>query len=412
MKVLWLINITLPFISKYYNESITNSGGWLVNLSKQVPNENELVICYPSKVERVETVDKVKCYGVVVGVDETKIQSMVDVFKRILANEMPNVIHVWGTEHLHSYAMVQAAKRCQMIEHLVVSIQGLVSIYEKHYMASLPWYAQIKASVRDIIRRDTLITQQKNMKERGRFEQLILKEVHHVIGRTSWDKTCAKLANETVKYHFNNEILRDSFYENVWKFENCDRYSIFISQAQYPIKGFHNVIEAISLLKDKYPKLKVCVAGVRSPIVNNRKPMAYTVYLTDLAKKLGVLDRIKYIGSLSEEEMCKQFLKANVFVSASAIENSPNSVGEAMLLGVPTIASYVGGTKDLLTEGVDGYLYQYDAPYMLAGYIDSIFSDVSLIKKFSVNARAHAMDTHSRVKNYQQLMNIYKSVAD
>ena len=140
--------------------------------------------------------------------------------------------------------------------------------------------------------------------------------------------------------------------------------------------------------------------------------MAYTVYLTDLAKKLGVLDRIQYIGSLSEEEMCKQFLKSNVFVSASAIENSPNSVGEAMLLGVPTIASYVGGTKDLLTEGIDGYLYQYDAPYMLAGYIDSIFSDDCLANKFSVNARAHAMETHSREKNYQQLMNIYKSIAD
>ena len=204
MKVLWLINITLPFISKYYNESITNSGGWLVNLSKQVPNENELVICYPSKVERVDTIDSVKCYGVVVGADETKIRSMVDTFKRILVNEVPNVIHVWGTEHLHSYAMVQAAKQCEMLEHLVVSIQGLVSIYEKHYMASLPWYAQIKTSVRDIIRRDTLITQQKNMKKRGQFEKLILEEVHHVIGRTSWDKTCSKLANETVKYHFNN----------------------------------------------------------------------------------------------------------------------------------------------------------------------------------------------------------------
>ena len=412
MKVLWLINITLPFISKFYNEGITNSGGWLVNLSKQIPIENELVICYPSKIERFDNIDNVRCYGITVGVEESDLMKMVEKFKKIINNEKPNVIHVWGTEHLHSYAMVCAAKKCERLEQLVVSIQGLVSVFEKHYMASLPWYAQIKVSIRDVIRRDTLITQQKNMKKRGQFEQLILKEVRHVIGRTSWDKVCSKLANDKVEYHFNNEILRDSFYENCWDIEKCDRYSIFVSQAQYPIKGFHNVIEAISLLKDKYPELKVFVAGVRSPIVNNSKPMGYTVYLTNLAKQYDVLDRIEYVGSLSEKEMCEQFLKSNVFVSASAIENSPNSVGEAMLLGVPTVASYVGGTKDMLSEGIDGYLYQYDAPYMLAGYIDNVFSDECLAKKFSINARNHAMKTHSRENNYKQLIQIYKKISE
>ena len=67
--------------------------------------------------------------------------------------------------------------------------------------------------------------------------------------------------------------------------------------------------------------------------------------------------------------MKERFLKSNVFVSPSTIENSPNSLGEAMLLGIPCISSDVGGVKNLLKHEEEGYVYQTDAPYMLAYYV-------------------------------------------
>ena len=57
-------------------------------------------------------------------------------------------------------------------------------------------------------------------------------------------------------------------------------------------------------------------------------------------------DKIEFLGRLSAEGMKQAYLDANVFVMPSTIENSPNSLGEAMLLGVPCVAADVGGVAE------------------------------------------------------------------
>ena len=94
-----------------------------------------------------------------------------------------------------------------------------------------------------------------------------------------------------------------------------------------------------------------------------------------LIKKYSLQNNIIFTGILNEKEMKQKFLESHIFVSSSAIENSPNSVGEAMVLGIPIISSYVGGVPDMIEHKKEGYLYQPDAPYMLAHYIDLLFSD-------------------------------------
>lgn len=63
--------------------------------------------------------------------------------------------------------------------------------------------------------------------------------------------------------------------------------------------------------------------------------------------------------------MVKRYLLSNVFICPSTIENSPNSLCEAQLLGVPHIASYVGGTADLM-KGNEECLYRFEETEMLA----------------------------------------------
>ena len=60
-----------------------------------------------------------------------------------------------------------------------------------------------------------------------------------MIGRTDWDEACTKEINPKVQYHFCNESLRDSFYSGSWEYQNCEKHSIFMSQAATPIKGLH-----------------------------------------------------------------------------------------------------------------------------------------------------------------------------
>ena len=74
-----------------------------------------------------------------------------------------------------------------------------------------------------------------------------------------------------------------------------------------------------------------------------------------------------------------------------------------MLLGVPCVASYVSGIPDILKDKEEGFLYQHDAPYMLAHFICEIFKRDDLALKFSSNSRNRALKTHDRDENTRKI---------
>ncbi|HIS58965.1 MAG TPA: glycosyltransferase family 4 protein, partial [Candidatus Faecousia faecipullorum] len=88
----------------------------------------------------------------------------------------------------------------------------------------------------------------------------------------------------------------------------------------------------------------------------------------------------------------------------------PNSLGEAMLLGVPSVASDVGGVADMMDHGKEGYICQPTAPYMLAHHICRIFRMEEDAENLGSAARAHAQKTHDPEKNLAALLHIYEEV--
>ena len=128
-------------------------------------------------------------------------------------------------------------------------------------------------------------------------------------------------------------------------------------------------------------------------------------------KKYNLEKNVVFLGALDEKAMCERYLKSHVFISPSSIENSPNSVGEAMILGTPTVTSDVGGVKTLFRHNEDGFIYQADAPYMLADCIIKIFESDELAKVFSENARKHASVTHNRENNLKTMIKIYEEIS-
>ena len=134
------------------------------------------------------------------------------------------------------------------------------------------------------------------------------------------------------------------------------------------------------------------------------------MYLQKLIKKHSLSDKITFLGALNETQMRDRLLKSNVFLLCSSIENSSNSLGEAMILGVPCVSSDVGGIKSLINHNSEGFIYPFDEPYMIPYYIDKIFSDTGLANTLSKNARAHALITHSKENNCERLKEIYDSL--
>lgn len=417
MKVLWFCNFILPGVAKALSVEAPSGGGWVSGAAQALmQNEGvELSVCFPQSFSGellTGMVGKLRYYGFPCA---PKAAHIYDVStqkwqEKILATEKPDIVHIWGAEFASSLAMVNAF-RCPA--KTIINIQGLCGYIAKHSSAHLPYRDCVRYTLRDFLRKDRIIDQQKNFGLRGKLEAEALGKVGHVIGRTRWDQACVRQLAPKARYHKCNETLRRSFYENAgsWSPDSCEKHSIFVSQASCSLKGFHMVLEAMPEILKRYPDAKLYTTGKDPFMVPFYRVSGYQRLLKRKICKLGLQGRVFFVGDLKEEDMCQRFLKANVFVSASSIENSPNSVGEAMMLGVPTVASFVGGTMDLLCDGEEGFLYQSDAPYMLADHVCSVFGDDENALKMGKNASRHALQTHDVQENLNTLLKIYCEVS-
>jgi glycosyltransferase involved in cell wall biosynthesis len=125
-----------------------------------------------------------------------------------------------------------------------------------------------------------------------------------------------------------------------------------------------------------------------------------------------VKSNVVFTGLLSEIEMCNRYLASHIFVCPSSIENSSNSIGEAQLLGVPCIASYVGGIADMVVDNETGLLYRFEEVEMLAAAVCHIFANDSLALKLSKQSRKIAAFRHDKLINSKKLNNIYQSISN
>lgn len=420
MRVLWICNVPIPEAKEVMGDDTEVRVSWLVGISKALKDSVDLYIAYTSsKQKEIRMGEGDRVHFVSVPRKEKDADrfdpALEEQFARVYQQVQPDVIHIFGTEFPHTLSAVLASERAGLAQSAVVSIQGLVSVYADHFMAGIPCWVQRFFSLRDILRRSNVHTVQKKFGKKGRYEIEAIRRIPHVIGRTDWDLACTKMYHPQIQYHHNNEILRDSFYENRWSYEKSEPHRIFMSQGRVPYKGFHYAIRAVAILKEKYPDVKLYITD--DDIMNPRgfydkiKPGGYQIYLRKLIQKLGVEENICFLGTLGEEQMCEQYLKANVFILPSAIENSPNSLGEAMLLGVPVVTADMGGVKNMIRHEEEGFVYQADAPYMLAFYVGKIFDAGSAAAPMCERAHEHAAQIFDRKANIEELVEIYRAIS-
>ena len=405
MKVLWITNVELPTPAYYFNRN-TFVGGWMDQSSvllSQLENVELYILSSGYSYEPIK-IDNITYIGFAADGRVSKhISEHIDSIE-------PDIIHIWGTEFFHSYLAIKEIEKRNQLGKTVISIQGLVSVYTEHYFLGIPGYVKFGVTGYELIKRNTLLLTYLYMQKQGKYERETFRIAQNCIGRTEWDKACVHQINRSIRYFKCNEILRSGFYNKKWNYSQCIPHMIAFSQAHYPIKGVHFLIQALSIVKDYYPDVCLEVPS-QSPFVNGvlskKKIGTYMRYLKKLVVKYNLIDNIRWIGSCDEEGMIDHYLRANVFVCSSTIENSSNSIGEAMLLGMPVIASDVGGVKSIITHQVDGLLYQTDAPYMLADAIMKVFDNVKWACKLGENAQKRASEIHDRVKNTETLKDIY-----
>lgn len=426
LKVLWVCNVPIPMIADDMGVNVPNICGWLTGFANAIIENDdiELHISFPQlglKNMKSGKTGKISYYAFsqprLLGLLPVENQlnatpEMNQHIKQIIQSVNPDILHIFGTEYPHSLVAVEAFGKP---DKTIVNIQGLPSFYWMHFNHGIPQYELKRFTLSNIIR-GNLLKQAAKLRQRGIAEIEVIKKVRNVIGRTDWDEACTTQINSDIRYFFCNESLRDSFYDGIWSYEVCEKHSIFVSQAATPIKGIHFMIRAMPEIIREFPDTHLYVAG-NNPIKTDTiyeklKISSYALYLKSLIKKFNLEDKITFVGNLNEIEMKSRFLKSNVFISPSSIENSPNSLGEAMILGVPCISSDVGGVKNLIEHQKEGFIYQSDAPYMISYYVKKYFKHPDLAKKMGSAAQFHALSTHSRNNNLKTLLNIYKEISD
>ncbi|MBR2123416.1 MAG: glycosyltransferase family 4 protein [Lachnospiraceae bacterium] len=436
MRVLWVCNVLLPVFARHLGVTAQGSGGWLEGCFERLTREQTditLAVCMPVMPPGIHTekgtlpadsktvLNGVTFYTFAENTMAPHVYNaaMETRFKEILADFEPDLAHVFGTEFAHTLAFANAFGNPR---RLLIGLQGLCGRIADVYMADLPYSVQRGRTFRDIVRHDSLRQQQANFRKRAGNEYKALRLAMHVTGRTAFDREAASEINPEAIYHPMNETLRSVFYSGAWSPDKMEPHTIFVSQGDYPLKGLHFVLLAMPEILKSFPDAHLYVAG--TSIIGNvgsdrhvkrKYPAAlsvsgYGAYLRKIIRKEHLSKHVTMLGRLSGSRMKEQMLKANVFCCPSVLENSPNAMCEAMLLGTPVVAAKVGGVPSLITDGEEGILFPSGKVDELAEGIKTFFYEPELGRILGGAAARRARVTHNPDTNFKRLIGIYRSI--
>jgi len=136
-------------------------------------------------------------------------------------------------------------------------------------------------------------------------------------------------------------------------------------------------------LGQEFPDLVfvLCGEGPRRPLLETR------------AAELALADRCHFLGR--QEDVAPVLAAANLLIQTSDYEGLPNAVLEAMAAGVPVVVTDAGGTRELITDGVEGFIVPVGDEDDLVARAARLLSDGALAAGFAERARQKAREQFS-----------------
>ncbi|MCE5253889.1 MAG: glycosyltransferase family 4 protein [Actinomycetia bacterium] len=295
----------------------------------------------------------------------------------------PDLIHVHGSEGPIGLLAESTAVP------VLVSLQGLLLVCSRFYLTGIPPTEVLRdvLSVR-FLKGGGLVHGWWNMRDAAERETRILRSCRYFAGRTEWDKSVLSVVNPDARYYHVEEALRAEFYEHAWRGPSSGPFVIYTTHGANPYKGLINLLEAVALL---------CKAGRRDIRVRVGGGVVGTVMwpiAQRAVSRFGLETAVEWLGPLSPGSIASELEGASVYVHPSVIENSSNALAEAMMLGLPCVATSGGGTPSMIRDGVDGLLCAPNDVYGLAGKIAAIEADPMLAAELGNNARIRARQRH------------------
>lgn len=414
MKVLWFCNT--PAAGAGLIDASQKKGGWLQGLDKAIQGEVELHVAFfnPSGPARFR-VGRSTYYSImpsdwkrrlllksIASVDSDRDDT--ELYLQIVDEVGPDVLHIHGTES--GFIEILGRVTCPIL----VSMQGILTYIERKISVGLGAEVLRRTVTSPGFRPASLLPktysfEMAGMKRRAAREREGLRKVLNIAGRTDWDRNVARVLAPQARYFKIDRILKDEFYERSWHPPAGTDLRVFTTSSPGPYKGIETIIEASHELRKIVPEAVWTIAGV---------PKESSV-LTAAKKKLKDrfdLSGLRFLGRIDADEIVREMQDCHVYATASHAENSPNNLAEAMMLGLPCVATMAGGTATYLKDRQTGLLVQDGDPWGLAGAVLELWRDRDLALNLGSAARKAAQNRHDRKNIRDQVLSAYRQILD
>lgn len=414
MRILWFTNTMSCYTPQgSFSAHGYNGGGWISSAEKMMRGQKGIklavafmaegqpikveqngVIYYPISADYSSTIKKLR---LLIGDNEIFERSTwsyyLDHFKRIVDDFNPDIVHVWGSEQYFGLVWKVTDKP------VVLHIQGIIGPCVNAYMPAGMSWTDMRRETWNPIKRIRCLYHEKSWCNSAYREQEIFNGLTATFGRTLWDKSVAHCLNPNIPYYHVDEILRDEFYKETER-HLPERLTIVTTISSPPYKGFDLVLKTAKILKQNMNM------NFEWKCYGNINP-------TFIERQVGIRHQdvgVMLMGVASVNELITAELNATLYFHSSYIDNSPNSLCEAQMLGLPIVATNVGGIPSLVRDGIDGYLIPANDPYQAACFIERFFNDrtrnIEMGKKGQVSAYAR----HNPKNVVEQIIAAYKKV--
>lgn len=418
MKVLWIVNKPIGALHEKLFGKKSTGGLWMEAMLERSRRDQSIsiVIVNISLVKEVQKyVFKNEMYYTIPGTPDStydyKSKLAHEYWREIFKTEKPDLIELWGTELPYGIPALEEAGNIPS----VVYVQGILDSIGRYYQAGLTAEELRKSrTFRDVITGSTIKKIQKGYLKRAVIETKLASMSKNIIVENQWAESYYMRMCHDIRVFKCPLSISEAFSSVEWSVDKMQRHTIMCSAANYPIKGLHMLLKALTIVKIHYPNVKLFVPGTPLRPVNSikswMKQNGYDKLIHSMITELGLKDVILYTGRLTAEGMAKKMSEVNAFVMCSAIENHSSTLKEAMSVGVPCVASYVGGVPEYAHNRENCLLYRFEDYEHLALNLINLFRSQDLCKKLSIQSRFDMKKSCEQNDFYQISKDIYRAI--
>lgn len=409
MKVLWFEPIGQP---SRYNKDVNFGGSWedsLERIIRSVPSVELFIAFVSDTYDEVKVIDGVTYIPILLKLSKyvkkscKYWQKYSDIFLpkalNIVKQYQPDVIQVFGTE----WPIGQIAKYTET--PVVAHIQGAMIPYcNAKYPPGVSVYDEVLNTRFNPKRLLGLYIRTKNDKVRKELERDTWHAVSYYMGRTKWDYALANVLHPDCHYYHVEEAIRSEFLDYVPKEKQILHKLRLVTIGYHLLKGPDMMLKTAHILKNMGVDFEWIVVGPADLNIINFIESKVGLKYSDC--------KIRFVGRQNASNLKAILEDATIYVHCAYIENSPNSICEAQIMGLPVVSTDVGGISTLVRDEIDGILVPANDPWQMAFAISELNKDRVNAISMGRMGRETVLLRHNDERIKKQLILAYRNMID